>query len=60
MSAIAANIHHMVELLDNEEILHAIDTLLRAYVPVRNINEELTLEEQQQLKEARSGVYESL
>jgi hypothetical protein len=60
MSALTANIHQMLGLVESEEVLKAIDTLLRACIPVANIRDELTEEEQRMLLEARSGEYEPL
>ena len=60
MSALVANIHQMIGLVQNEQLLAAIDTLLRACVPVVDIGDELSAEEQTMLREAREGVYESL
>lgn len=60
MSVIASNIHQMISLVKNEEILSAIEILLRANVPTTDIDEELSEEEQEMLREARTGVYERL
>jgi tellurite resistance protein len=60
MSAMVANIHQMLGLIKNDEVLKAIDTLLRACVPIINIDDELTQEEQQMLLEARKSEYEPL
>jgi len=60
VSALVANIHQMIGLVESEELLKAIDTLLRACVPVADIQDELTNEEQVMLAQARSGDYEPL